>query len=169
MFVSFGSSSWARTSDIMINSHALYRLSYRGISIFCCVFLTLVFATLVTVIVCTAFYVLCKSSGQSLFTLSAHSLSSGSVLSSRAVAHQVLSTLRSLTSVFGMGTGGTSSLWPPDILLIRDIPSKLNNNRLLNSLENLWSSPRPISINQLHTLLHFHLWPINLIVYKGSY
>ena len=36
--------------------------------------------------------------------------SSGSVLSSRAVARQVLSTLRSLTSVFGMGTGGTSSL-----------------------------------------------------------
>ena len=32
-FVSFlyGSPNWARTSDIMINSHALYRLSYRGI------------------------------------------------------------------------------------------------------------------------------------------
>ena len=29
-----GSSSWARTSDIMINSHALYRLSYRGILVF---------------------------------------------------------------------------------------------------------------------------------------
>ena len=27
----FGSSSWARTSDIMINSHALCQLSYRGI------------------------------------------------------------------------------------------------------------------------------------------
>ena len=27
-----GSSSWARTSDIMINSHALCQLSYRGIS-----------------------------------------------------------------------------------------------------------------------------------------
>ena len=26
-----GSPNWARTSDIMINSHALYRLSYRGI------------------------------------------------------------------------------------------------------------------------------------------
>ena len=25
-----GSPNWARTSDIMINSHALYRLSYRG-------------------------------------------------------------------------------------------------------------------------------------------
>ena len=26
-----GSPNWARTSDIMINSHALYRLSYGGI------------------------------------------------------------------------------------------------------------------------------------------
>ena len=29
-----GSSSWARTSDIMINSHALCQLSYRGICYF---------------------------------------------------------------------------------------------------------------------------------------
>ncbi len=28
-----GSPNWARTSDIMINSHALYRLSYRGLSV----------------------------------------------------------------------------------------------------------------------------------------
>ena len=27
----YGSPNWARTSDIMINSHALYRLSYGGI------------------------------------------------------------------------------------------------------------------------------------------
>ena len=34
MFIDFrGSSSWARTSDIMINSHALCQLSYRGIYI----------------------------------------------------------------------------------------------------------------------------------------
>ena len=32
-----------------------------------------------------------------------------------------------------------------------------------------WSSPRPISSSQLHTLLHFHLCPINLIVSKGTY
>ena len=32
-----------------------------------------------------------------------------------------------------------------------------------------WSSPRPISISQLHALLHFHLWPIYLVVFKGSY
>ena len=38
---------------------------------------------------------------------------SGSVLASRAVASQVLSALKSLTSVFGMRTGGTSSPLPP--------------------------------------------------------
>ena len=32
-----------------------------------------------------------------------------------------------------------------------------------------WSSPRPISSSQLHTLLHFHLCPIYLVVFKGSY
>ena len=32
-----------------------------------------------------------------------------------------------------------------------------------------WSSPRPISNSQLHTLLHFHLCPIYLVVFKGSY
>jgi len=33
----------------------------------------------------------------------------------------------------------------------------------------LRSSPRPISIGQLHALLRFHLRPIYLIVCKGSY
>ena len=33
----------------------------------------------------------------------------------------------------------------------------------------LRSSPRPISIGQLHALLRFHLRPINLVVFKGSY
>ena len=90
--------------------------------------------------------------------------SSGNSLFSRAVARQVSSTLRSLTSVFGMGTGGASSPLSPDILL-RDVPSKLNNVRLsfsyyfsLNHLRTKpWSSPRSISINQLHVLPHFHL------------
>ncbi len=31
------------------------------------------------------------------------------------------------------------------------------------------SNPRPISSSQLHTLLHFHLCPIYLVVFKGSY
>ena len=32
-----------------------------------------------------------------------------------------------------------------------------------------WISPRPISDSQLRTLLHFHLCPIYLVVFKGSY
>ena len=32
-----------------------------------------------------------------------------------------------------------------------------------------WISPRPISNSQLRTLLHFHLCPIYLVVFKGSY
>ena len=43
-------------------------------------------------------------------------LESGSVLFSRAVSSQVLSALRGLTSVFGMGTGGSLSPLPPEIL-----------------------------------------------------
>ena len=40
----------------------------------------------------------------------------GSSLSSRAVASKVLSAQLSLTSVFGMGTGGSSTLSPPQWL-----------------------------------------------------
>ena len=36
-------------------------------------------------------------------------------------------------------------------------------------ISTLRSSPRPISNSQLHTLLHFHLCPIYLVVFKGSY
>ena len=32
-----------------------------------------------------------------------------------------------------------------------------------------WSSPHPISSSQLHALPHFHLCPINLVVFKGVY
>ena len=43
-------------------------------------------------------------------------MESGDDLSSRAVTSQVLSTRKSLTSVFGMGTGGTSSPLSPEML-----------------------------------------------------
>ena len=33
----------------------------------------------------------------------------------------------------------------------------------------VWISLRPISSSQLHALLHFHLCPIYLVVFKGSY
>ena len=60
----------------------------------------------------------------------AHSLSyahkkTGNVLLSQAASHQVSSALRSLTSVFEMGTGVASSLLSPDFLS-KVVPSKLN-------------------------------------------
>ena len=45
------------------------------------------------------------------------SFSAGEDLFSRAVTRQVSSTLMSLTTVFGMGTGGSSSPLAPTILL----------------------------------------------------
>ena len=44
-----------------------------------------------------------------------NNLLSGDVLLSRAVSRQVSSALKSLTSVFGMGTGVSSSLLSPNI------------------------------------------------------
>ena len=44
-----------------------------------------------------------------------HEKESGGDLLSHQVALAVPSALRSLTSVFGKGTGVTSSLWPPKI------------------------------------------------------
>ena len=43
-------------------------------------------------------------------------MESGSDLSSRAVSSQVLSALKGLTAVFGMGTGGTPSSLPPEMV-----------------------------------------------------
>ena len=40
---------------------------------------------------------------------------------------------------------------------------------LLRKTAHIWSSLRSISNNQLHVLLRFHLCPIYLILYKGSY
>ena len=44
----------------------------------------------------------------------------------------------------------------------------LTTNRI-NSDHAFWSSPHPISSSQLHVLPHFHLCPIDLVVFKGVY
>ena len=82
-----GSPNWARTSDIMINSHALYRLSYGGISVYCILLSVLIYA----------------NSGIKYTNV-------GVFLFSRAVTSQVSSAYKGLTSVFGMRTGGTPQL-----------------------------------------------------------
>ena len=76
--------------------------------------------------------------------------SSGNFLLSQAVARQVPSTLRSLTSVFGMGTGGSSLLSSPDSLfplsLLLALSFLLDVAIHLRKLTlTLWSSPRTIS------------------------
>ena len=48
-------------------------------------------------------------------------------------------------------------------------PSKLNNVLSLHIPLDLRSSPRPISTSQLSTSRYLHPWPINLVVFKGSY
>ena len=83
----------------------------------------------------------------------------------RAVASQVSLAKMSLTSVFGMGTGGTSSQSSPTV---RTTASKLNNEEK-HEAQFSRSSPRPISTCWLNTSLHLHLRPINLIVFQGSY
>ena len=111
------------------------------------------------------------------------SVGSGSVLLSRAVSSQVPSALKGLTSVFGMGTGGSPSPLPPEFLgsVLRFALAWLRFHTLktahpafqhLASLSTnlfftcwprssqifkiLGSSPRPISIIKLHPLPDFH-------------
>ena len=108
----------------------------------------------------------------------------GIALFSRAASSQVSSAPVSLTTVFGMGTGGSSPSLTPTLPFIQDaytpyIPpvkaylqnrithpiqvtrknsssfSILHSRYALNLL--LWSSPRPISISQLNTSRHLHL------------
>ena len=52
--------------------------------------------------------------GVNHFTTTA--ITTGNDLSSQAVSNQVLSTCECLTTVFGMGTGGTIQLSSPDLL-----------------------------------------------------
>ena len=92
----------------------------------------------------------------------------GNDLFSQAVSRQVSSALKSLTSVFGMGTGGSSSPSSPDLFFPL---FKQNNEKsfpLSHSPIFSWLSFRSISIGQLHTLLHFHLRPIYLVVSQES-
>ena len=47
--------------------------------------------------------------------------------------------------------------------------TKTYTSAYFSSKNMLWSSPRTISTTQLHTLLHFHLWPINQVVFLDPY
>ena len=58
-------------------------------------------------------------------------MESGSVLLSRAVSSQVPSALKGLTSVFGMGTGGTLSPLPPEFSQVPSYPENRTSRFLL--------------------------------------
>src|SRR5690606_22159829 len=56
-----------------------------------------------------------------------------------------------------------------ETLLLKDSFFQNWINVSLNLCNKMWLSPRPISIRQLHMSPHFHLEPIYLIVFQGSY
>ena len=85
----------------------------------------------------------------------------GGYLLSPFVSKLVPSALKSLTSVFEMGTGVSSFLLPPYILLLSK-PS-------IYSKRYFQSNFRVISIGQLNTLLHLHLRPIYHIFFMVSF
>ena len=60
-------------------------------------------------------------------------------LSSRPVARQVFSALQSLTSVFGMGTGGPSALKTPTICVSIDLSSRPVARQVFSALQSLTS------------------------------
>ena len=87
-------------------------------------------------------------------------------LSSRAVTRKVLSAKVSLTSVFGMGTGEPSPQSTPTSSkhLLRSGCTLKTEHEFLAAIQgfesafsNCRSSPRLISISQLHALPRFHL------------
>ncbi len=88
----------------------------------------------------------------------------GGVLLSHTASHAVPSALKSLTSVFGMGTGVASSPSPPKNRC------NLNVDSVLNYLCQLFcgQAARLISTSKLSTLLCVHTWPINLVVFEES-
>ena len=96
----------------------------------------------------------------------------GNVLSSQGAIPQLLSAFRSLTSVFGMGTGVSFKPSSPHYpLRVRACALKTKQYLIppTNLTASAWLSPRPISNGPLHTSLHFHFHPIYHIISVGSY
>ena len=61
-----------------------------------------------------------------------------------------------------------SKLHTEFLLLLSFILQEITSSYLSLTIT-FWLSPRPISNSQLHALLHFHLCPIYLVVFKGVY
>ena len=98
----------------------------------------------------------------------------GDVLLSHAVTHAVPSALDGLTAVFGMGTGVAPPLLPPGKGRCeygeRTRRSALMYGNQIGDREYSvgYQAALPISTGKLHALPHFHLQPINLVIFEGS-
>ena len=69
--------------------------------------------------------------------------------------------MSSLTSVFGMGTGGTSHSYSPEIFnVLSHIEKYIEKYHLAVHQYFYWLSPRPISTGHLNTLLYLQPQPI---------
>ena len=90
------------------------------------------------------------------------------------------------TAEFGMGSGGSNALMPPGKLAgLFGVRVKTPETKqsfvygqrvksvcitgIYRTLVLYDQVSRTISTGKLHTLLHFHTQPINLVVYKGPY
>ena len=114
------------------------------------------------------------TAGCSTVELSRNKHRPGDYLLFQGVAPQVPSAPKSLTTVFGMGTGVASSLASPGkIKLIHQRSKKISENHIeekqKNKAKESRSNPRPISTSQLKTSLSLHTWPINQIILLESY
>ena len=109
----------------------------------------------------------------------------GGDLLSQGVSPQVPSALAVFTSVFGMGTGVSPPLLPPEHLVLSTTsttPRRVRHESVEDSRASTSTvtaarrrankkipSPRPISTGRLNTSPCVHLRPINLVVYQGPY
>ena len=110
------------------------------------------------------------------FDFNGLNLESGNDLLSRVVSNQVPSALKSLTSVFGMGTGDPfrhchRKFWQRFCCFCLLFLCTFTTEEVqFNVFECFfWLSPRPISIGQLYASQRLHLRPIYPVVFRGAY
>ena len=120
-----------------------------------------------------------KAPKRAVHSLEAMRKNSGSDLLSHNVTVAVPSAPKSLTSEFGMGSGGTSSISPPENFGLHRNPNSATERILRERLAEGGrtssilplrhdQASRPISTRQLRALQRFHTGPINLVVSEGS-
>ena len=89
------------------------------------------------------------------------------VLLSHTVARAVPSAQEGLTSEFGMGSGVSPPLLSPENSSTNIVALQHKPIVICCEIKSLVKSHGHISTTRLNTLLCLHLWPINLVIYKG--